>query len=73
MKEYIITDDFLDELTKKFAYAQGHLHELVRCKDCRSRDDKMLCTKFTAYTSMSGYYFTPPDWFYCGYGKRKDE
>ena len=35
MKEWIITDDFLDELTKKFASAQGHLHELVRCKDCR--------------------------------------
>lgn len=34
MKEWIITDDFLDELTKKFASAQGSLHELIQCKDC---------------------------------------
>lgn len=37
MKEWIITDDFLDDTTKKFASAQGKLHELVRCKDCKHR------------------------------------
>lgn len=35
MKEYIITDDFLDDLTMKFASAQGQLKELIRCKDCK--------------------------------------
>lgn len=35
MKEWIITDDFLDDLTKKFASAQGQLKELIHCKDCK--------------------------------------
>lgn len=35
MKEYIITDEFLDDLTKKFASAQGQLKELVHCEDCK--------------------------------------
>lgn len=35
MKEYIITDDFLTDLTMKFASAQGQLKELIRCKDCK--------------------------------------
>lgn len=35
MAEYIIFDEFLSEETKELADAQGHLHELVRCKDCK--------------------------------------
>ena len=46
MKEYIITDDFLDDLTKKFASAQGKMHELIRCKDCPNRFRYSQCYLF---------------------------
>ena len=35
MAEYIILDEFLSEEAKESADAQGHLHKLVRCKDCK--------------------------------------
>lgn len=47
--------------------------ELIRCKDCRFRGRELECTKFDAYTSAAGDLFSPPSWFYCGYGKRKEE
>ena len=47
--------------------------ELIRCKDCHFRDSELACTQFDAYTSAAGDLFMPPDWFYCGYGKRKEE
>lgn len=46
---------------------------VTRCKDCRFRDEYKECTQFDAYTSAAGDYFRPPDWFYCGYGERKEE
>lgn len=46
---------------------------IVRCKDCRFRGRELECTQFDAYTSAAGDLFSPPDWFYCGYGKRKEE
>lgn len=46
---------------------------VIRCKDCRFRDSELACTQFDAYTSVAGDLFSPPDWFYCGYGKRKEE
>ena len=47
--------------------------KLIRCKDCRFRDKDGECTQFDAYTSAAGDLFSPPDGFYCGYGKRKEE
>lgn len=46
---------------------------VTRCKDCRFRNKDGECTQFDAYTSAAGDPFSPPDWFYCGYGKRKGE
>ena len=40
MAEYIILDEFLSEEAKESADAQGHLHKLVRCKDCKWWDKK---------------------------------
>lgn len=85
MKEYIIPDEFIDGLTKKFASAQGKLTELIRCKDCKHRP------KRTGNDDQEGYNLEFPDsvcpcqcddpWYnwmpydnwYCGYGVRKEE
>lgn len=47
--------------------------ELIRCKNCQFRDSELACTQFDAFTSAAGDLFTPPDWFYCGYGKEKEQ
>lgn len=77
MKEYIITDDFLDDLTMKFASAQGQLKELIHCKDCKYHREahyeeegeepviKHVCKL------LKGYQFSAEH--YCGLAKRKEE
>lgn len=47
--------------------------ELIYCKDCRYRNEDGECTQFDAYTSAAGDPFMPPNWFYCGWGKRREE
>jgi len=72
MKEYIVP--FTDGAdTEKFEAEHGTNGELIRCKDCQFRDSELACTQFDAYTSAAGDLFSPPDWFYCGYGKMKEE
>lgn len=65
MKEYIITDDFIDDFTKKFASAQGQLTELIRCKDCKFYEpESYQCTM------VIGTWF-PEE--YCNSSERKEK
>lgn len=75
MKEYIVHPPKDNRLAvEEYSTFYGEpVKELIKCKDCRFRDKDGECTKFDAYTSAAGDAFTPPDWFYCGYGKRKEE
>lgn len=41
--------------------------EVVRCKDCEHLSKKGICEKF-----RQRYPFFPDDYFYCGFGKRKE-
>lgn len=74
MKEYIIADDFLDGLTKKFASAQGQLKELIRCKDCKYWPYKAI-----TYASADPYLESYPHCFhqdgnwYCGDAEKEEE
>lgn len=70
MREYIGRDLFNEDGN---VVGREYSGELIRCKDCRFRDSELACTQFDAYTSAAGDLFMPPDWFYCGYGKRKEE
>lgn len=68
----------MNEYIVEFVYSQRGVgkevkEKLIRCKDCQFRDSELACTQFDAYTSAAGDLFSPPDWFYCGYGKRKEE
>lgn len=69
-KEMVCRVRFIDGVIAKTYLSDV---EIVRCKDCRFRDNELACTQFDAYTSAAGDLFMPPDWFYCGYGKRKEE
>lgn len=63
MAEYIILDEFLSEETKESAAAQGYLHKLVRCKNCKLRK--------TIYCLINEQGFgTDDDWF-CADGEPK--
>lgn len=66
MAEYVILDEFLSEEAKESADAQGHLHELVRCRNCKHGCDwdngKWKCIK------NGGMH--EPNWF-CADGRRK--
>ena len=77
MKEYIIADDFLDDLTMKFASAQGQLKELIRCKDCEfhreahyEEDGEKPIIKHKCKL-LKGYQFSENH--YCGFARRKEE
>lgn len=73
MKEYIITDDFLDDLTKKFASAQGQLKELIRCKDCIYWRKSNIFTNTMACHYVIGHeYYREADG-YCSQAERKEE
>ena len=67
MAEYIILDEFLSEEAKESADAQGYLHELVRCKDCKYETDQSTATKWLPCMDMG----RDGNWF-CADGKRKD-
>lgn len=86
MKEYIITDDFLDELTKKFASAQGKMHELIRCKDCKFRPKRRREDGHGGFNLVfpydsrcpcecedPWYNWMPDDDWHCGNAERKEE
>lgn len=47
--------------------------ELVQCENCKFRNKNGECEMFDCYTSAAGDLFSPPDWFYCEYGERKEE
>ena len=72
MREYIIR---MNKICAERFISKGMSpkYELIRCKDCRFRGSELECTQFDAYTSAAGDLFTPPDWFYCGYGERKEK
>ena len=75
MKEYIIADDFLDDLTMKFASAQGQLKELIRCKDCkyfkgRSVYHHGLCD---IHCNGIGYCEVTSEDQYCSWAERKEK
>lgn len=61
-----------EDQVKRFKREVCYSFELVQCENCRFRDSERECEQFSAYTSAAGDPFTPPDWFYCGYGKEKD-
>lgn len=73
MREYIITDEFIDDLAKKFASAQGQLKELIRCKDCKHWDGYFCHNKWWG----NGYgNYAPPikkKEGFCDWAERKEE
>ena len=84
MKEYIITDDFLDDLTMKFASAKGQLKELIRCKDCKywlphsqfgnDEDNEEYYDYCERLVPEDGYYaFIRNADDFCSRAKRKEE
>lgn len=68
-----MTEYIAEIIQSQFGEAVTIKERLTRCKDCRFRDKDGECSQFEVYTSAAGDLFTPPDWFYCGYGKRKGE
>lgn len=42
--------------------------EVVRCKDCKHKNEKEICEKF-----RQRYPFYPEDNFYCGFGERGED
>lgn len=67
MKEYIIAEEFLDGESMQSAKAQGYLHELIRCKDCKhhGKSSGEYCLKDGCY----GWFDN--DW--CSRAERKEE
>ncbi len=66
MTEYIILDEFLSEKVKESADAQGYLHELVRCKNCKNRNNPI------DYQVESEGMHTSDDWL-CADGEPKGD
>lgn len=64
MTEYIVLE------TKESAEAKGHLHELVRCKDCIHWNEGHTeeCHNSDSVCFHNGW--CKPDW-YCAGGERK--
>lgn len=62
-----VSEDQVPRFKREMCYS----FELVQCEDCRFRNKDGECTEFDAYTSAAGDPFSPPNWFYCGYGKRR--
>jgi len=86
MKEYIITDDFLDDLTIKFASAQGQPKELIRCKDCKHRPKKKYEDYHEGFNLVfpddsrcpcecedPWYNWMPNDDWHCGNAERREK
>ena len=65
MAEWIIDDDFLEEEIKMSAESQGHLHRLIRCKDC-ALFRKTGCP-------LAVFKDLPNENDYCNYGKLKSD
>lgn len=70
MAEYIILDEFLSEEAKESADAQGYLHELVRCKDCRYNPWSTQHEITTFWKPCME--IKPEDHWYCWCSKAKD-
>ena len=63
-----VTEDQIPRFMREVCYS----FELVKCKDCRFRNKDGECEQFGDYTSAAGDLFTPPDWFYCGCGRKEE-
>ena len=66
MAEYVILDEFLSEEVKESANAQGYLHKLVRCKDCKNSIDP--CDGWDRRCKVYG---VVRDDFFCADGEQK--
>ena len=76
LKEYVerrISEYIAEVVQSQYGEVKIVKEKLTRCKNCEFRDSELVCTQFDVYTSAAGDLFTPPDWFYCGYGKEKEE
>lgn len=69
MKEYIISDDFLDAETIASAEVQGYLHEIVRCKECKYRGNRCLGIYYMSIECKITGNIHYINWF-CADGKR---
>lgn len=86
MKYWIIGDEFIDGTEEKAeADAQGYLHELIQCKDCKHRPKRMGDDDQEGYNLIfpdrmcpcqcddPWFNWMPKDYWYCAYAERKEE
>lgn len=60
-----VTGDQVPRFKREMCYS----FELIQCEHCKFYNEDKTCQKL----STSTFAFIPPDWFYCAYGKPREE